>query len=76
MAHFVEIFGNRMGKPIEHVHLDTMSALNAYEWPGNIRELQNLIERAVILSEDGVLPNPLSTAGTEGRAFSPANYFE
>ena len=60
-----------MGKPIEHVQLDTMSALNAYEWPGNIRELQNLIERAVILSEDGVLPNPLSTAGTEGLALSP-----
>jgi hypothetical protein len=71
VAHFVEIFGNRMGKPIEHVHLETMSALNAYEWPGNIRELQNLIERAVILSEDGVLPNPLSTAGTEGLALSP-----
>ena len=71
MAHFVEIFGNRMGKPIEHVHPDTLSALNAYDWPGNIRELQNLIERAVILSEDGVLPNPLSTAGTEGLALSP-----
>ena len=36
-----------------------MSALTSYHWPGNIRELQNLIERAVILSNDGVLPNPL-----------------
>ena len=36
-----------------------MSALSSYEWPGNIRELQNLIERAVILSDDGVLSNPL-----------------
>jgi len=36
-----------------------MDALGSYPWPGNIRELQNLIERAVILSEDGVLPNPL-----------------
>jgi formate hydrogenlyase transcriptional activator len=36
-----------------------MNALGSYSWPGNIRELQNLIERAVILSKDGVLPNPL-----------------
>ena len=45
-----------------------MSALISYQWPGNIRELQNLIERAVILSNDGVLPNPLPTAETERRA--------
>ena len=36
-----------------------MFALSSYHWPGNIRELQNLIERAVILSNYGVLPNPL-----------------
>jgi formate hydrogenlyase transcriptional activator len=42
---------------------DTMSALSLYEWPGNIRELQNLIERAVILANDGVLPNPLPPPG-------------
>src|SRR2546430_9169647 len=34
-------------------------SFKSYPWPGNIRELQNLIERAVILSNDGVLPNPL-----------------
>jgi transcriptional regulator with GAF, ATPase, and Fis domain len=42
-----------------------MSALSSYGWPGNIRELQNLIERAVILSIDGVLPNPLLTADAQ-----------
>jgi transcriptional regulator with GAF, ATPase, and Fis domain len=63
VAHFVEIFGCRMGKPINQIPVATMSALNAYDWPGNIRELQNLIERAVILSNDGVLPNPLCTSG-------------
>ena len=61
VTHFVEIFGRRMGRKIEHIPAETMSALNSYPWPGNIRELQNLVERAVILSKDGVLPNPLPT---------------
>ena len=64
MAHFVEIYGRRMGRQIEHIPPETMSALMSYDWPGNIRELQNLMERSVILSNDGVLPNPLSTAVT------------
>ena len=62
VSHFVETFGRRMGREIEHIPPETMSALSSYQWPGNIRELQNLIERAVILSNDGVLPNPLPTA--------------
>jgi len=65
VLHFVEIFGRRMGRQIEHIPAETMSALNSYQWPGNIRELQNLVERAVILSDDGVLPNPLPTAGAQ-----------
>jgi formate hydrogenlyase transcriptional activator len=66
IMHFVEKFGRRIGKQVEHIPETTMSALTFYEWPGNIRELQNLIERAVILSDDGVLPNPLPTSGTPG----------
>jgi formate hydrogenlyase transcriptional activator len=66
VTHFVEMFSRRMGRRIEHIPLDTMSALSSYQWPGNIRELQNLIERAVILSNDGVLPNPLPAAGPQG----------
>jgi len=72
VTHFVEIFGRRMGKQIEHIPPKTMSALSSYQWPGNIRELQNLIERAVILSNNGVLPNPLPTAGAQGVIISPA----
>jgi formate hydrogenlyase transcriptional activator len=64
VTHFVEVFGRRMGREIEHIPPATMSALSSYQWPGNIRELQNLIERAVILSNDGVLPNSLPAAGT------------
>jgi len=59
VMHFVDKYGRRIGKQVEHISEDTISALTRYEWPGNIRELQNLIERAVILSNDGVLPNPL-----------------
>src|SRR5579864_5357802 len=64
VAHFVEIYGHRMSREIGHIPPATMSALTSYHWPGNIRELQNLIERAVILSNDGVLPNPLPTGET------------
>jgi len=71
VMHFAEILGRRMGREIEHIPPETMSALSSYSWPGNIRELQNLIERAVILSNDGVLPNPLPTAETEQRAATP-----
>jgi transcriptional regulator with GAF, ATPase, and Fis domain len=62
--HFVDVYGGRIGREIEDIPAATMTALTLYEWPGNIRELQNLIERAVILSNDGVLPNPLPAAGT------------
>ena len=72
VMHFVELFGRRMGREIEHIPPETMSALSSYAWPGNIRELQNLIERAVILSNDGVLHNPLPTAGTRSIAIASA----
>jgi len=72
VAHFVEIYGRRMSRQIEHIPPTTMSALTSYQWPGNIRELQNLIERAVILSNEGVLPNPLPATGTQEATVSPA----
>jgi formate hydrogenlyase transcriptional activator len=66
VAHFVDIYARRMSRQIEHIPPSTMSALTSYQWPGNIRELQNLIERAVILSNNGVLPNTLPTGPTQG----------
>jgi transcriptional regulator with GAF, ATPase, and Fis domain len=68
VKHFVESSARRTGRQIDHIPQETMAALYAYSWPGNIRELQNLIERAVILSNDGVLPNPLPSA--EARTLS------
>jgi formate hydrogenlyase transcriptional activator len=73
VTHFVERFGRRMGREIDKIPSETMSALSSYQWPGNIRELQNLIERAVILSNHGVLPNPLPPAGTRGIATASAS---
>lgn len=63
VTYFVETFSHKMGKQIEHVAPETMAAFQTYPWPGNIRELQNLIERAVILANDAMLPNPLPAPG-------------
>jgi formate hydrogenlyase transcriptional activator len=60
VEHFVDILSRRMGKQIENVPPDTMSALTSYQWPGNIRELQNFIERSVILSTGDILRPPLA----------------
>jgi transcriptional regulator with GAF, ATPase, and Fis domain len=65
VTHFVKVFSRRMGKQVHSIPPETMSAFQWYSWPGNIRELQNLVERAVILSQDGVLPNPLHKKQTE-----------
>ncbi len=56
---FANKFAQQMRRPIESVPKETMAALVAYHWPGNIRELQNLIERAVILSRGSTLEIPL-----------------
>src|SRR6266478_2465113 len=65
VTHFVKMFSRRMGKQVDSVPPETMAAFQSYSWPGNIRELQNLVERAMILSRDGVLPNPLQKNQTE-----------
>jgi len=60
VRHFVQHFARRMNRNIETIPSETMEALSRYSWPGNIRELQNLIERAVILSPGPVLRVPLT----------------
>jgi DNA-binding NtrC family response regulator len=52
---FVKEFSNSMGKPIEEISDESMTALEAYHWPGNIRELRNVIERAMILEHSRTL---------------------
>jgi transcriptional regulator with GAF, ATPase, and Fis domain len=73
VTHFVDIFTRRMRKQISHIPSETMAALTSYAWPGNIRELQNLIERAVILANDEVLPNPLPPPGLSTATSSTAS---
>jgi len=65
VTHFVKLSSRRMGKQVDNISPETMAAFQSYSWPGNIRELQNLVERAVILSRDGVLQNPLHKNQTE-----------
>jgi formate hydrogenlyase transcriptional activator len=59
VRHFVQHFARRMNRTIDTISSDTMERLTRYPWPGNIRELENLIERAVILSAGSVLRVPL-----------------
>jgi len=59
VRYFAHHFARRMNKMIEKVPSETMQILTRYSWPGNIRELQNLMERAVILSTGPVLEVPL-----------------
>jgi transcriptional regulator with GAF, ATPase, and Fis domain len=54
VEHFVDIYARRMGKQIDRVSPETMCALISHQWPGNIRELQNVIERTAILCEGDV----------------------
>jgi len=58
VRHFAEQFSRRMNKTIDTIASATMDALCRYPWPGNIRELQNIIERAVILSPGPALVVP------------------
>jgi formate hydrogenlyase transcriptional activator len=61
VEHFVEIYARRMGKQIDEISSETMSELASYAWPGNIRELQNFMERSVILSSGSVLEAPFES---------------
>ena len=60
VRYFVQNFSRRLNKTVEYVPAEAMDALVNYAWPGNIRELENLIERAVLLSPGKELRVPLS----------------
>ena len=68
--HFVQEYAFRLNKPIDDIPHSVMNALQSYSWPGNIRELQNIIERAVLLTEGRELrcvpPGPTNLAPARG----------
>jgi len=70
VRHFVSAHSRRMGKSIETIREETMEALMRWPWPGNIRELENFLERAVILTRGPVLYVPLAELQTEAESVS------
>jgi formate hydrogenlyase transcriptional activator len=60
VRYFTQKFARRMKKRIDRIPTDAMTELTRYHWPGNIRELENLVERAVILSRGSTLEVPLA----------------
>jgi len=67
VRHFVARYAERMHRTVQEIPSETMEAMVAYDWPGNIRELQNFIERGVILSAGSVFhapPTPLRRQNT------------
>jgi len=53
--HFVELYAKRLGRDVRRITTPAINMMVAYHWPGNVRELENCIERAVLLSNDGVI---------------------
>ena len=70
---FVKEFSNSMGKPIEKIAGNSMAAMQAYPWPGNIRELRNVIERAMILAHGPILQVKLSHKPLQAQAVGPTD---
>jgi DNA-binding NtrC family response regulator len=70
--HFVQQFARRMNKIIEAISSESMEALTQYPWPGNIRELQNIIERAVVVYTKGKLSVKKSWLADERFPTEPA----
>jgi formate hydrogenlyase transcriptional activator len=76
VRHFAQQFSRRMKKNIEAIPSETMESLTRYDWPGNIRELQNLIERAVILSTGATLRVPMEALSSPQDSSTPAETAE
>ena len=77
-THFMQRMARKLGKPLQRIAAATLEKLEAYSWPGNIRDLQNTIERASVLATgnelavDWDLGPPLSTAGANEAAWTAA----
>lgn len=76
-GHFAALFAAKTNKPVPVLQKSYLDALQQYPWPGNIRELKNIIERSVILNEDGKLgENDLPVEILVGPASAPSDIFD
>jgi formate hydrogenlyase transcriptional activator len=74
VRHFVNRFARQMQKHIETIPAATMKALTNWEWPGNIRELENFVERAVILTRGKSLEAPITELRKSGADSTAPNH--
>lgn len=68
LAFFLDKYSNKMGKNFDRISQRTVDALRLYSWPGNVREIENLVERAVITGSHGVLKLEIPKLQCEGPA--------
>jgi formate hydrogenlyase transcriptional activator len=72
VRYFAQKYGRRMERTIESIPATSMKKLAGWHWPGNIRELENFIERSVILTHGSALQVPIGELGGNGKA-APAS---
>jgi formate hydrogenlyase transcriptional activator len=73
VRYFTQKYGRRMEKQIESIPAAAMKKLAGWHWPGNIRELENFIERSVILTHGSALQVPIGELGSDGNSTTPAD---
>lgn len=71
--HFAQKVASKMGKEVLPIPAETLKVLQAYDYPGNVRELENVIERAVIISIDGVLQAEFLELNTKSKTINDGN---
>jgi formate hydrogenlyase transcriptional activator len=71
VRYFTQKYGRRMERQIESIPTATLKKLAGWHWPGNIRELENFIERSVILTRGSALQVPIGELGSNGKAAGP-----
>jgi formate hydrogenlyase transcriptional activator len=65
VSSFIDEFNRKMGKKVSNVTRESMENLRNYDWPGNIRELRNIVERAMIMAKSDLLDIPMPKINTE-----------
>jgi two-component system NtrC family response regulator len=79
IEHFIEKYAKENGKSIEGITQEAKSALAKYDFPGNIRELENIIERAIVISRDDVISIkdlPLTVTSSHKENSKATSYIE